>query len=57
MKYRGMAGEGQSQVSVQMLEDTVEVHSNDPTGLDIKFDRTPAKVSGLIIASSGSVIE
>ena len=40
-----MKGEGQSQVSVQMLEDAVKVHSNDPTGLHIKFDRTPAKVS------------
>lgn len=39
-----MKGEGQSQVSVQMINDEVKVHSNDPTGKFIKFDRTPSQV-------------
>ena len=33
-----------SQVLARILKEEVEVHSNDPTGVHVKFDRTPTQV-------------
>ena len=44
--YTGMStkGEGRSEAIAEILEDKVEVHSSDPAGIYIQFDKRPTQV-------------